>query len=83
MQISAQQVSKLKITPEAYEIAAFMVGMEDGEVVSRDIVISRRDAINRNGTLVLDEIPIVHLSYNPLSYMMLSPDCRNDGIKEW
>lgn len=68
-------------TPESSEVQATILGGKDGEVGTRDIVLRKRGTINRNGSQVLDKTPIVHCSYDPLSYVLLFPDGR-DGWYE-
>lgn len=53
------------------------MGVEDREVGTRDIVLRKRGAINRNVNQVLDKVPIRHRPFNRLSCALLFPDHRH------
>lgn len=51
---------------ECFEIVAISLGVEDGELGTRDIVLRERRATNRNANHVLDKITIGRYSHSPL-----------------
>ncbi|CDF32173.1 unnamed protein product [Chondrus crispus] len=68
--------------PEASEVAALIPGNEDGEIGRRDIVVRRRGTLNSNGNEVLDPISVSHRAYDPLSYVLLFPNGRDEWYPE-
>ncbi len=59
------------------EVAALVPGNEDSVIGSRDIIVRRRGTANANGNEVLQKVKISHRSYDPLSYVILFPECRD------
>lgn len=58
------------------------MGTEDGEVGTRDTMLHKRDAINRNGNQILDKTRIGYYFYDPLSYVIFSQMAETGSIRE-
>lgn len=65
MRIESEQ-AKREREPALSKVGAVIVGAENGEVGTRDIVLCKRRATNRKRNHVLHEIPIGHRSYDQL-----------------
>ncbi len=59
--------------PFCSEVAALILGNEDGMIGTRDILVRKRGQADWNGNEVLDKVSISHRRYKPLSYVMLFP----------
>lgn len=62
---SAGENAKRYNASESSEVAAIIMGVEDGEVGARNIVLRKKSAITRNRNPVLDVILISHHADDP------------------
>lgn len=76
MPASLQQTSKLEDTmyQNLQEVAAIKVGVEDGEVGKREIMLSEIGNVNRNRYPELGKFPDLHRFSDLLSFVLPFPD---------
>ncbi len=60
--------------PSCSEVAALILGNEDGMIGKRDISVRKHGQANSSGNEVLDKVSISHRPYDTLSYVMLFPN---------
>lgn len=73
---SASEHNRRYNEPEISEVGVIIIGAEDGDVDTRDVVFRKRSSVNRNESQVLDKISIGRRAYDPLSYVLLFADRR-------
>lgn len=63
------------------EVAAIVIGSENGEYGRRNILLRRLGQLNGSGNEILDTISVSHRAYDLPCYVLLSSNRRMEGIQ--